>query len=259
MTTGASPIAHRRADGTSISGDPDRLAFAAPSHSLQQQHEAPIVAAAMPLLLTIIGIARVDTPPDLDSLRYLLAQQIVQFERIAIENGCPADDVFAARYILCSALDEAVVSTSWADEARWSRLSLLSEFHGETTGGEKVFSLLDRLRQDPARYPGLLELGLLVLGLGFEGKYRIQPNGRLLLQNYRSDLARAVAMISRRQTGFSPPPLPSGRLRKLRAPIPLWVVAVLTAVIILLIYAGFETGLMHEAQPLIHRLDSSTF
>ena len=69
---------------------------------------------------------------------------------------------------------------------------MLSTFHQETSGGEKFFLILDRIRQEPARNIDLLELYALCLAMGFEGKYRIQDNGRVRLDALREEVFHAI-------------------------------------------------------------------
>ncbi|WP_206197454.1 type IVB secretion system protein IcmH/DotU, partial [Pseudomonas viridiflava] len=83
------------------------------------------------------------------------------------------DQMLAARYVLCTVLDEAVLTTAWGSSSNWSTMSLLSHFHQETFGGEKFFQLLERLGSNPARHLHLLELMYLCLALGLKGKYRV--------------------------------------------------------------------------------------
>ena len=59
--------------------------------------------------------------------------------------GVPAEDVLAARYALCTVIDEAVLNTPWGAQSDWSGQSLLVTFHRESAGGEKFFQILDRV------------------------------------------------------------------------------------------------------------------
>ena len=68
------------------------------------------------------------------------------------------ETVLAARYVLCTFLDEIVLGTPWGSESVWSTQSLLSSFHNETWGGEKFFLILDSMLQDPAGNINLIEL-----------------------------------------------------------------------------------------------------
>ncbi len=58
------------------------------------------------------------------------------------------------------------------------RALLLTRFHNETWGGEKVFVLLARLQEDPVRYRDILEFIYLCLCLGFEGRYKVMSKGQ---------------------------------------------------------------------------------
>ncbi|NVL25105.1 hypothetical protein F2S68_22585 [Pseudomonas syringae pv. actinidiae] len=70
----------------------------------------------------------------------------------AIDN----DQLLAARYVLCTVVDEAVLNTSWGSKSDWSKISLLSRFHKETFGGEKFFQLLERLSTNPFKRKRLM-------------------------------------------------------------------------------------------------------
>ena len=59
----------------------------------------------------------------------------------------------AARYVLCTMIDEAAADTPWGGSGVWGRHSLLAMFHNETEGGEKVFQLMARLAEKPGREP----------------------------------------------------------------------------------------------------------
>ena len=72
---------------------------------------------------------------------------------------------------LCSALDEAVLSTPWGGQSEWGGQSLLVTLHRETWGGEKFFDMLQNICADPARHIDLMELQYVCLALGFGGKY----------------------------------------------------------------------------------------
>ena len=79
----------------------------------------------------------------------------------------------AARYVLCTMLDEAAADTPWGGSGVWGRHSLLAMFHNETEGGEKVFQLMASWPRSPAANRDLLELIYAALALGFEGRYRV--------------------------------------------------------------------------------------
>lgn len=46
------------------------------------------------------------------------------FEFRAVQDGVENSQVMAARYVLCTVVDEAVVTTPWGNESEWSKISL---------------------------------------------------------------------------------------------------------------------------------------
>jgi len=211
----------------------------------------PIVAAANPLL----GLAsrlRQARAPDPTALRATLVRAIERFEASARTTGVEHAPLIAARYALCTWLDEAAASTPWGEPV-WARRSLLLQFHGEAWGGEKFFVLLGRLAERPAEHRALLELFHLILSLGFEGRYRILPDGQAQLDALRERLARLLAReydpiaaelspAWRSDAQATPPPH--------EPPAP-WLVAAFTILLLALVYGGLSLALRHQAEPTV--------
>ena len=85
-------------------------------------------------------------------------------------------------------LDEAIATTPWGAGGAWAKQSLLVTFHNEVSGGEKFFSLLQRVGEDARGNVDLLELMYLCLAFGFQGKYRVVEGGRSQLDELRERL-----------------------------------------------------------------------
>ena len=94
------------------------------------------------------------------------------FETEARAAGVDSEAIAAARYALCTLLDETIAGTAWGSGV-WGTRSLLVAFHNEASGGEKVFLILQRLSQNAGANIDLLELIYLCLALGLEGRYRL--------------------------------------------------------------------------------------
>ena len=200
-----------------------------------------LVAAAGKLLSEVVRLKRGETREDLHALKARLTTELNNFGVVASGNGAENGQISSARYVLCSVLDEAVVTTTWGGESEWSQMSLLSSFHNETFGGEKFFRMLDVLLKDPVKYLSLLELMYLCLALGFEGKYRVQPRGMLELEGIRDALYRQIRHVR----GDVPRELSphweglNEQRRNLVRIVPAWMVALFTVICLVVMYSGF--------------------
>ncbi|MDF5528115.1 type IVB secretion system protein IcmH/DotU, partial [Vibrio parahaemolyticus] len=109
--------------------------------------------------------------------REQVAREIRKGERKLNEMELDRASVLVIRYCLCAAIDESVCRQEWGANSHWSQNSLLSEFHNETSGGDKFFVILDRLKADPRKYRHVIEFLYLLLQLGFKGKYGREERG----------------------------------------------------------------------------------
>lgn len=213
----------------------------------------PLVAAASDLLSEVVRLKHSTSAEDLHALNTRLSAGLRQFDTRALQDGAQSSQVMAARYVLCTVVDEAVVSTSWGNESQWSQMSLLSSFHNETFGGEKFFQLLDRLSKNPVKHLPMLELMYLCLSLGFEGKYRVIPRGVLELEGIRDALYRQIRQLR----GDVPRELSphweglGDQRRSLVRIVPGWMVALFTVVCLLVMYSGFAWVLGQQRESLL--------
>ena len=218
----------------------------------------PLVAAASPLLNAVTQLRASSSHPDLAGLHERLARAVRAFEAAATRNGVPPRNILAARYVLCTFLDEAAASTPWGGSGAWAEHRLLVLFHNEAQGGEKVFQLMARLAEDPKANRDLLELLHAVLSLGFEGRFRVVDNGRAQLEQLRE---RLLAMV-RTQRGPYERELsvhwkgaPAGRAPL--SQLPTWVVLALAGVLAMALYLGLMFDLNRVSDPVfadIHAL-----
>ena len=151
-----------------------------------------LAVAANPLLNLIPQIRVTAHHPDPAQLRDYLVEQVNLFERRARESLVPPETIIAARYALCTALDETAAKTPWGGGGQWSRHSLLVTFHNETWGGEKFYQVLARLVQDPKKHIDLIELMAVCIALGFEGRFGVVDNGRSQLDTLRRRLVEIM-------------------------------------------------------------------
>lgn len=207
----------------------------------------PLISLAATLLSEVVRLKNSFQAEDLHSLKERLSAEIRLFEHHALQDSGDSSEVMAARYVLCTALDEAVVTTPWGNESAWSQMSLLSSFHNETFGGEKFFQLLERLSRNPVKHLHLLELLYLCLSLGFEGKYRVMSRGTLELEVIRDSLYRQIRQLRGDVPSEISPHwqgLQDERGYFVRA-APWWLVALFTLLCLGVMYGGFS-WVLHE-------------
>ena len=197
----------------------------------------PLLQHAAPLLMAATRVRTTAQHPNPGALRAALSDAVRRFESGARAAGVPNEQVIAARYILCTFVDQCATSTPWGGSGAWASHSMLVQFHNEAWGGEKVFQLLSKLGKDVAANRNLLELLHVVLSLGFEGRYRGMDNGRQQLESVRERLAQLL-----RDQGTPVDPELSPQWRgvasdaRLVDGIPLWVVAAIAAGLLLVLF-----------------------
>ena len=210
----------------------------------------PLLAAAAPLLAATVRIRETPHHDDPGGLQQSLAQAIRQFETRAQQAGVKPEHVIGARYLLCTLLDEAAADTPWGGSGTWARQSLLVLFHNETWGGEKCFVLLGKLAENPTANRDLLELFHVVLGLGFQGRYRVIDGGAGQLASVRE---RLWQMLERERGPRDPELSPGWRSdaagRSLRWRVPIWVVAGVAALLVAALYAALVFMLNAGSDP----------
>ena len=254
-----SPEAHNASQQIPSNSAPQQAPVTPPPAATPPASAAPmgvtrtgtnIITDAAAQLLALIGRLKNCTQHnDINALHRQVVTSIQQFENDARNLGATAEALLICRYGLCAAIDETVLNTPWGSASAWSSRSMLSSFHKETGGGEKFFLILDRIRQEPAKNIDQIELYAIILGLGFEGKYRIDPNGRIFIDNLRDELFN----ITRMQRGEYERELsPSwrglqSRVNTLAQQVPLWVIGALTGAVMLCLYMIFNLMLFSSA------------
>ncbi len=216
----------------------------------------PLVNAASMLIAVFEKTRHSVSHPDVGGLYTRLVNEIKAFDNRARERGIKPEIVLAARYVLCAALDEAVLNTPWGAESAWAQRSLLSTFHNETAGGEKFFLILDRMRESPAENLYILELLYICLSLGFEGKYRVIHRGKELLEQIREGLFGVIRTYrGEYERALSPSWQGLGRIRNTLAQyVPMWVIASIVGGFMLLSYSGFRVWLYQSSSPVAGKL-----
>jgi type VI secretion system protein ImpK len=253
-------------DRTIIRPNPGRRTGQAPAASPSQASVSPgapidvsdfsglnPLEKAASLLLNLLGqIRNTSSHPNPTALHQQFAEEIRQFESRAQKSGVASEAIFTARYILCTTVDEFVLSTPWGSASVWRNQSLLRLFHQETSGGEKLFLLLEKLSQDASRHIDLLELIYVCLSLGFQGRYRVEEGGSGKLEVIRESLYRTIrncrgdaeAALSPHWEGVNK------GLEHKTVKLPMWAIVAIVLAVLAFIFVAFSFNLSRHADPL---------
>jgi type VI secretion system protein ImpK len=180
-------------------GQPEAdLSAGAPRRSADAAVEAgmtgmnPLNAAAATLFSLVSRIRNRAQHMDPDALRRSVMAEVRAFEARAVEARVDPADLKVARYAICATLDDVVLNTPWGGSSSWAQQSMVGTFHRETVGGDRLYDLLARLEQDPAKNIMLLEFLYMCLSLGFEGRLRVEQGGADRHQTIRAGLAKII-------------------------------------------------------------------
>lgn len=173
-------------------------------------------------------------------------EHITQFlgdvDRRAKQLGVPPEDVEAAKYAYCAAVDEIILRSEYDIREAWETRPLQLRLFGDQLAGEHFFQKLEELRARGVVHLQSLEVFHLCLLLGFQGKYALDAPDKL---NYLcSRLGDEIARMRGKNRGFAPhADRPDQIANKLRSDLSLWVLTSVFALAGLGAYLGFNAML----------------
>jgi type VI secretion system protein ImpK len=164
------------------------------------------------------------------------------FGRNAKRKGASTDDVDAAKYAFCAAVDEIMLRSQYNLRDAWERRPLQLVVFGDQLAGENFFVRLESLRARGSAHVQALEVFHMCLLLGFQGRYILEGSEKL---NYlTARLGDEIANMKGKAAGFAPhSQRPDQFVNKLRRDVPLWAVCSVFALISALGYLGLRTSL----------------
>ncbi|MBO6850791.1 MAG: type IVB secretion system protein IcmH/DotU [Marinobacter sp.] len=241
--------------------DPDRNSnreFANDQFQLRGLEDNRLIDAATPLLGLVIRVRRLADFREVETLYRQVVDEVAAIDRELVEQGYERPTVVAYRYVLCAFIDEAVLGTDWGAHSVWSQHSLLSRFHNETWGGEKVFAILSRMEQDPQRYRDMLAFIHLCLCLGFEGRYKVMTNGR---EEYEQIIRGLHEQLKSLREADEAQPLTdalahvSPARNRLRSGLPIWGIGGLFALAMAGIFSLYNMALNERIRDVLSVLE----
>lgn len=181
-------------------------------------------------------------PPGEAAFLDAVTAYLAEFDREARKLRAQAEDIDAAKYAYCAALDEIILSSQFALRLAWERRRLQLVIFGDQLAGEHFFDRLEALRSaGGARLPALQVFHMCLL-IGFRGKYALDSSDKLAYLTAR--LGQEIVHMQGRSKGFAPQAeRPDQVVHKLRSSAPVWAVSAVFGAIALSAYIGLESSL----------------
>lgn len=164
-----------------------------PVPSLPRDTRSPLVIEAGPVLALAASVRSGRARIALPDLHREAMEAIAAYDR-AIASLYPEETRMRARYALCATVDDIAQNLPGigGDGAEWARRSLVVSFFRENIGGDRFWQLVDDLLARPGQNGELIELYADCLAAGFEGRFRVMPDGRARLQQILTNLYGAL-------------------------------------------------------------------
>ena len=186
-------------------------------------------------------------PQDNADFAHKMTSFLDEFSRAAKRQDAPLDDIDAAKYAFCAAVDEIILRSQFPVREAWARRTLQLQLFGEQLAGENFFIRLEGLRARGAAHLQALEVFHMCLLLGFQGRYMIEGSEKLSYLTAR--LGDEIATIKGKRGGFAPHAArPDQIVHKLRSDLPVWVLCSMFALICVLGYIGLRASLAKNTE-----------
>ena len=202
------------------------------------------------------GRAQIDMP----KFHAEATAQISAFDQAIVAAGYPDEQRQRAKYAVCATTDDIAQNLpgSAADGAEWARRSLVVQFFQEAIGGDRFWQLVEDMLKRPAQHADLIELYHACLAAGFEGRFRVMPDGKRKLHEVMTSLYAGLDHV-RSLSSVELSPHWKGAPTE-RRPVGFWSILALAAgvafAILLLIYIILRLVLMETGRPAMDALQA---
>lgn len=225
------------------------------SHPTLAKGKNPLVEAAIPLFTVASQMKYCFSGLSTSEMLGQLKRMIEEFEESAEIKGVRYETVRAARYCLCTLLDEFAVKYGWGNQ-EWMTKSLLVSFHNETWGGEQFFQLFDQIKNEPEKNIQLIELMYYCLVLGYMGKYQVLNNGQVGIYNLKREMEKLIQQYKvMNNSSVLIDKSKSERLsQRSKRIIPIWVIAAISGLGLFALYQVLDYRLNAQVDDLDARI-----
>lgn len=218
-----------------------------PVPTLPRDTRSPLVTEAGPVLALAASVRSGRAAIAMPDFHREASTLIADYDR-AIGPLYPDETRQRARYALCATVDDIAqnLPNVGQDGAEWARRSMVVQFFRENIGGDRFWQLVDDVLARPGQNADMIELFAASLAAGFEGRFRVMPDGRGRLSQIMSNLHGALDH-PRTQSTLEISPQWHGAdvpLQKVGLWNRVWLMAAGVVALLLLIYIALRLLLM---------------
>lgn len=178
-------------------------------------------------------------PGDAEQFSAQLRRLLDNFERQARRLNVSAEDVYAAKYAFCAAVDETILSSEMGIREVWERAPLQLLLFGEQLAGENFYTELEEVRRRGEASVQTLEVFYMCMLTGFQGKYML--DGKEKLNYLIATLDKEIAHLKGKRAPFAPHwKAPDNVKHMIKADVPMWVMGSALAFLGIVTYAGLS-------------------
>lgn len=216
-----------------------------------------VMAKAAPILALAASIRSGRARMPLPQLHARASSLIAEIDK-SLAGAYPEAQRQRAKYALCATIDDIAQNLPGdaRDGAEWARRSLVVQVFQENIGGDRFWQLVDDMLARPGEYGDMIELYHACLAAGFEGRFRVMPDGKrrlheIMTQLYAAiDHSRAVSGVelSPHWRGLPTPP----------AKVGFWSILALAGgvalAVLVVVFVLFKVVLLQAGQPSLQAL-----
>jgi type VI secretion system protein ImpK len=210
-----------------------------------------MLGEASPLLALAAGVRSGRVRIAMPTFHRRATEAIAAFDR-TIQPHFPEETRQRAKYALCATIDDIAQNLpgTGAHAAEWARRSLVVSFFHENIGGDRFWQLVDDMLRYPNDNRDLIELYHACLAAGFEGRFRVMPDGRRHLHDIMARLQGALEHVrSLSQLEISPEWRgENAPLRRVGFWVYIGMAAAAAAALLFLVYAVLRIILMNTGE-----------
>ena len=118
-------------------------------------------------------------PPGEAAFTDSITAYLAEFDREARKLRAQGEDIDAAKYAFCAALDEIILASPFPMRLAWERRPLQLVIFGDQLAGEHFFDRLEALRSTGGARLAALQVFHMCLLIGFRGKFAIDAGDKL--------------------------------------------------------------------------------